>query len=194
MGKSALAILFILASSPVAGESRLGKYLCVTDFAAGIGPGSDGTTTSGQIRLSPERQRFFVTLQKNQLKDSTSYVDACFSVNQIEALKQYDAHLTDDINEMVDRLLAESQKMEKNGIHFSSPQQFIQYCLANYTATVANFGPMASLDGVTFVRYGLDVTFLLRSDGEFHLYERNPYTGDPKLADYVYQGRCEFIQ
>ena len=51
------ALLWLLsAAQPVAGEPKLGKYFCVTDYAAGIILQSDGALAAGKIAVAPEKQ------------------------------------------------------------------------------------------------------------------------------------------
>lgn len=79
------------------------------------------------------------------------------------------------------------------------PQQFMAYCLSNFTADLADHRFLRSFNGETFSDYGsVEVVFQLFSPTRtFHLYERNVSPIKPPPVDFndvVYRGRCEFIQ
>jgi hypothetical protein len=195
----------LLVSGPVASEPQLGKYLCITDYSAGIILQPDGSLVAGRITAAPEKQKFFVTIRAEPGRDFETRRERCFTKQQGEALK-YDPSPVRG-QEFVDRLLEQAKtglEKEEADPNYKSPQafgpdQFIAYCLSNFIADVADHQFLRSLDGKTFSDYSfVDVVFqLLDPTRTFHLYERNVSPIKPPPVDFndvVYRGRCEFIQ
>jgi hypothetical protein len=195
-------LLLLLATGPVAAEPQLGKYLCITDYAAGIFIQPNGSLAAGQLTAAPEKQKFFVRIGAEPGGEDLR--QACFTKQQGEALKYARPPQTGEgFDQFVNRLLdpkrekAEEEKGEADpnyrGPPAVTPRQFIAACLSNFTATVADHW-LSSFDGATFLDGTGEVVFQLFGQ-KFHLYEQT-FAG-LKLVDYndvVYRGRCEFIQ
>jgi hypothetical protein len=205
-------LLLLWVSGPVAGATQLGKYLCITDYAAGIFFRPDGTLAAGQITVAPEKQKFFVTISVEPLRDSEGRRQACFTKQQGEALKYEPPPATgEEFDKTIDRLLdpkrekAEEEKREADPSYISplvlSPEQFISACLSNFTADVREHHVLRSFDGNSFSDYtglrGDAMVFQLfgpNSALAFRLYEQPPSGVAPDSNDIVYRGRCELIQ
>lgn len=80
--KIILTLLVVFAVAPAEATPKLGKYICVSDFSFRIGPRSDGTIIAEKVDLPPEKQKFFVTIEK-----SFGHLSDCFTVKQAELLK-----------------------------------------------------------------------------------------------------------
>jgi hypothetical protein len=197
-------IWLVLAVRPVAGQPQLGKYLCITDYSAGIILQPDGSLAAGQITAAPEKQKFFVTIRAELARGEER--PQCFTKQQGEALKYEPPPPPDKLKDwLIARYLDWAKKnseREKADPNYTSPliydtNQFIQYCLSNFTADVADHRYLHSFDGTTFSDYqSLEVVFQLFGP-KFHLYERNWAALKPaelEFNDVVYRGRCEVIQ
>jgi hypothetical protein len=190
---------------PVIGEPQLGKYLCITDYSAGIILQPDGSLAAGQIKAPTEKQKFFVTIRADLARDFESRREGCFSKEQAEALKYEPPPHGDKLADwLLGRYLArdktdeERRKADPNYISppAMNPNQFIEQCLANFDADVADHRYLHSFDGTTFSDYDAEVVFrLFGAKGAFHLYEHTLGSFQPTdFNDIVYRGRCEFIQ
>ncbi len=201
------ALLWLLsAAQPVAGEPKLGKYLCVTDYAAGIILQSDGALAAGKIAVAPEKQKFFVTIRADLTRDFEYRRQHCFSKEQGEALKYRPAPSTDEeINKRVQEDMAQATKdsrREDADPNYKEPEAyypgwFISSCLTNFDADVADHRSLVSLDGIVFADYSgfLEFIFQLDPKDAFRIYERDMAAVKPvEYNDTVYRGRCEFIQ
>ncbi len=197
------ALLLLLASSAVAGEPQLGKYLCITDYSAGIILQPDGSLVAGRFTAGPEKQKFFVTMRAEPGRDFEERRERCFTKQQGEALKYQPPSLTGKDFDVADRVLKQVMKdteREDADPNYKSPlacdsNQFIANCLSNFTADIADHRYLHSSDGTTFADYqNLEVVFeLYDRERKFSLYERT-WAAPLAFSDTVYRGRCEFVQ
>ena len=205
--KRAPMLWLLLVSGPVAGEPQLGKYLCITDYSAGIILQPDGSLAAGRVTAAPEKQKFFVTIRAEPGRDFEVRRERCFTKQQGEALIYQPPALSDKEFGEAGRILDQVRKdldREEADPNYKSPQarpqQFIAYCLSNFTADVADHQFLRSFDGTTFSDYQslTGVTFQLFGPTKtFHLYERSVSPIKPPPAEFndvIYRGRCEFIQ
>jgi hypothetical protein len=155
------------------------KYLCVTDYAAGI-IAKDGSFSAGAVSLPPEKQKFFVIVTDHS--DIRAVSDACYSKEQMDALKSYVE--PKDLEKDVLEKLKEASKSEE--VYFS-PNEYIQYCLMGYDANV-NGQALSSSDGFRYRDYGGDRTFTLTVDGKFYWHELALGVGD---SEFITRRRCE---
>jgi hypothetical protein len=197
-------LLLLLATGPVAAEPQLAKYLCITDYAAGIFFRPDGSLAAGQITAAPEKQKFFVTIAAEP--GGAVLRQACFSKQQGEALKyepppqtgaEFDKRIDRQLEQMKKDWKTEEADPNSTSPLVLSPQQFIAACLSNFTANVADHW-LSSFDGTTFLDGTGEVVFqFFRPNGAltFHLYEQTFASLKPlDYNDVVYRGRCELIQ
>lgn len=194
-GMATVAWLF-LATGALAGEPQLGKYLCITDYAAGIFFRPDGTLYAGQITVAPEKQKFFVTIRAQPGGEDRQ---DCFTKQQGEALKYEPLPPSDDKHPFpgADRALRRFFVPGGAGYDADTPEQFITSCLSNFTADVPDHRVLHSFDGRAFSDYtGLPMVFELfgPNDLTFRLYERSFSNVVQDSDEVVSRGRCEFIQ
>jgi hypothetical protein len=185
------ALLLLLASGPVAGEPQLGKYLCITDYAAGIFFRPDGTLAAGQITVAPGKQKFFVTIRPADREDRQD----CFTKEQGEVLKYEPLPPPTSKNPFpeADRII---HRRIAPHARATDPEQFVTVCLSNFIADVPDhhMHMLDSFDGEEFSNYlpGGKMVFQLFGSS-FRLYEES-LSDVAHSNDVVSRGRCEFIQ
>jgi hypothetical protein len=174
-----MALITIVPNFATA-QTKTSKYLCVTDYAAGI-IAKDGSFSAGTVNLPPEKQKFFVLLS-----DHSKYKDDdCFSKEQMEALKNYvepdDEHRTEHVIERLTKRY-KGERLLQDG-----PKQYAQHCLMGHDAKV-NGRSLSSFDGFHFQDYGGTRSFTLVREGRFYMHELELGSTNSEL---ITRGRCE---
>jgi hypothetical protein len=180
-----------------------GKYVCVTDYAAGVVEHQDGTVAEGKLALPPEKQRFFVTIREFTFRGT---VENCFSKDQIDALKNYKADALKDVDEMVNEFKHHLDDIASNkNVEAYDPEDYAGLCLASFGAEVGGTRGMSSINGREFFSvpkskpYKIFWLDYIGSALKFYVHDMETESCGiraPCLArsDYVYRGRCEKVQ
>lgn len=163
---------------------KIGKYLCVSDFAVGIIRETGKPTYAGQIQLPEEKNRFFISItQKSIDKQSCSVL-----FYKIEKYRP----LAGTLNQHTDKCLAEifSTDNAKSSSECSTPDpsEVINSCLSYFEITSDSWiiRSMNSSNGTAFSNSV--ASFRINDGGKFSL------TENIEGSTQVVQGKCEFIK
>jgi hypothetical protein len=175
-------VLHASAYAEDAKQVEYGKYVCVTDRAVGIQTAErTHERFAGAIQVSPERQKFFVTIQKVERAEPPHLLKDGF----IEHNFQYCFN-----KEAISKL---DEQWEKGGLNYGGPNinDFAEWCLARSRIEVnagLGAGKYYSTGKNVFVD-GFGNKFHISSGWKF-LWSFTNFAGD----FYMLEGRCDLIR
>ena len=186
-----ISLITLAVIAPAAAdELQYGTYVCVTDRAVGIqtSASNDNERFAGNIILTPERQRFFVTIRKMPaegfIRDgwTVHLSERCFSEETTKRLQRD----------------WENNGKSEGGYQYPTSSDFQKWCLATSQLRIKmgdrkqdyyNGSMSAVNNNNLFIEEIFGGRFLIRPTGEFVWNFASDFRDQ-----YMLEGRCELVK